>query len=129
MNASNGVMLDCSILQIVFQKDYSEINFPVNKKHYPISEQRFSINLNVFYYYNKRVYPLYISGQHNERVFNVLLISDEEKSHYVFIKDFNRMMRSQAVQKTITKNFIACISSEKWSYPGHFLKSQGNKNL
>ena len=39
------------------------------------------------------------------------------------------MMRSQAVQKTITKNFIACISSEKWSYPGHFLKSQGNKNL
>ena len=31
---------------------------------------------------------------------NVLLISDEEKLHYVFIKDFNRMMYSQ----TDTKN-------------------------
>ena len=53
-------------------------------------EHRFSINLNVFYY-NNRVYPLYISQQNNEQVLNVLLISDGEKSHYVLMKDFNSL--------------------------------------
>ena len=62
-------------------------------------EQRFNINLNVFYYH-KNIYPFYISEQHNERVLILSLISDKEKFHYVFIKDFNRMMYSQ----TGTKN-------------------------
>ena len=53
-------------------------------------EHRFSSNLNVFYY-NNRVYPVYISQQNNEQVLNVLLISDGEKSHYVLMKDFNSL--------------------------------------
>ena len=28
----------------------------------------------------------------NEQVLNILLISNEEKSHYVLIKDFNQLM-------------------------------------
>ena len=90
--------------KIAEQLDYSGINFPAKEKNYPIFDQRFSINLNIFYY-NKRVYPLYISEQHNERVLKVLLLSDEEKSHYVFIKDFNRMMCSQTGTKNHHKKF------------------------
>ena len=71
--------------------DYSGIEFPIKEKDYPLIEQRFSINLNVFYY-NKRVFPFYISDKNNEQVLNVLLISNDEKSHYVFIKDFNSLM-------------------------------------
>ena len=37
---------------------------------------------------------------------NVLLISDEEKLHYVFIKDFNRMMYSQADTKNKGKKHL-----------------------
>ena len=85
--------------EIAKSLDYSGIEFPVKQKVYPLMEQRFNINLNVFYYH-KNIYPFYISEQLNERVLNVLLISDEEKLHYVFIKDFNRMMYSQ----TGTKN-------------------------
>ena len=58
--------------KIAEQLDYSGIEFPVKEKHYPIFEQRFSINLKVFYY-NERVYPIYISEQHNERVLNLKL--------------------------------------------------------
>ena len=90
--------------KIAEQLDYSGINFPAKEKNYPIFDQRFSINLNIFYY-NKRVYPLHISEQHNERVLKVLLLSDEEKSHYVFIKDFNRMMCSQTGTKNHHKKF------------------------
>ena len=38
----------------------------------------------------------------NEQVLNVLLISSEEKSHYVFIKDFNRLMYSEVKTKKST---------------------------
>ena len=33
--------------------------------------------------------------KNNEQVLNVLLISIEEKSHYVLMKDFNRLMYSE----------------------------------
>ena len=71
--------------------DYRGINFPMKARDYEIVEERFNINVNVFGYEN-RVFPLYVSKKSNEQVLNVLLISNEEKSHYVFIKDFNKLM-------------------------------------
>ena len=69
--------------------DYRGINFPMKVRDYELVEERFNINVNVFGYENK-VFPLYVSK--NEESLNVLLISNEEKSHYVFIKDFNRLI-------------------------------------
>ena len=71
--------------------NYSATEFPIKEKHYPLIERRFNVNLNVFYY-EKIVYSLYISQQNNEQVLNIIFISDGEKSHYVFIKDFNSLM-------------------------------------
>ena len=45
----------------------------------------------------------------NEQVLNVLLISSEEKSHYVFIKDFNRLMYSEVKTKNAHKKHF-CLS-------------------
>ena len=67
-------------------------------RDYEIIEERFNINVNVFGYENN-VFPLYISKTSDEQVLNVLLISNEEKSHSVFIKDFNRLMYSQVKTK------------------------------
>ena len=78
--------------------DYRGINFPMKARDYEIVEERFNINVNVFGYEN-RVFPLYVSKKSNEEELNALLISNEEKSHYVFIKDFNRLMYSEV--KTI----------------------------
>ena len=85
--------------------DYRGINFPMKARDYEIIEERFNINVNVFGYEN-RVFPLYVSKKSNEQVLNVLLISNEEKSHYVFIKDFNRLMYSKTEHKE--KNTFVC---------------------
>ena len=60
-------------------------------RNYEIVEERSNINVNVSGYEN-RVFPLYVTNKSNEQVLNVLLISNDGKSHYVYVKDFNRLM-------------------------------------
>ena len=57
-------------------------------RDYEIIEERFNINVNVFGYEN-RIFPICVSKKSNDQVLNVLLISNEKKSHYVFIKYFD----------------------------------------
>ena len=65
-------------------------------------EERFGKNVNVFCNENK-VYSIYISKKSHTQVLNVLLITSKEKPHYVFIKDFDRLMHSKAKNKKSTK--------------------------
>ena len=94
-------MLDLLILQIVTQKrinkqdkkidanlNYLDIAFPLDINYYEKIEDRFQMQVNVFGYENK-VYPLYISKKSYNETLNLLLIIEKDKSHYVFIKDFN----------------------------------------
>ena len=39
-----------------------------------------------FYYKNRLVFPIYISDQKFENSIDLLLVIDENKSHYVYIK-------------------------------------------
>ena len=77
-------------------------------RDYEIIEESFNINVNVFRYGDK-ISPLYVSKKSNEQVLYVLLISNEEKSHYVFIKDFNRLMYSTVKAKNVHKKHF-CMS-------------------
>ena len=88
--------------------DYRGVNFPLKARDYEIVEERFNINVNVFGYENK-VFPLYVSKKSNEQVLNVLLISNEEKSHYVFIKDFNRLMYSKTKYQHKKHFCMSCL--------------------
>ena len=89
--------------------DYIGINFLMKARYYEIIEERFNINANIFGY-EKRVFPLYVSKKFNEQVLNALLIKNEQNySHYVFIKDFNRLMYSQIKIKNIHKKHF-CMS-------------------
>ena len=72
-----------------------------------IVEERFIINVNVFGYENK-VFPLDVSKKSNEQALNVLLISNDGKSHYVYIKDFNRLMYSEVKTKNEHKKTSVC---------------------
>ena len=47
----------------------------------------------------------------NEQVLNVLLISNEEKSHYVLIKDFNRLMYSKTKHKDRKHFCMSCLQN------------------
>lgn len=69
------------------------VELPVSvKKNYVKVKVQNSININVFGYEDKQFFPIYVPKQKNTDNLNPLLITDEEKQHYVLIKDFNRMM-------------------------------------
>ena len=90
--------------------DYRGIDFPIKVKDYEIFEKRISINVNVFRY-DDRISPLYVSKKSNEQVLNALLITNEGKLHYVFIKDFNRLMYSKT-KNTNKKHFcMSCLQN------------------
>ena len=40
----------------------------------------------------KLIFPIYISDQVFENSMDLLLVIDENKSHYVYIKDFDRFL-------------------------------------
>ena len=82
----------------------------MKSRDYEIVEERFNVNVNAFGYEN-RFCPLYVSKKSNEQVFNVLLISNEEKSYSVFIKDFNRLMYSKTEYKEKKHFCISCLEN------------------
>ena len=90
--------------------DYSGITFPMNATHYDIVGERFNVNVNVFIYDNNRIRPARISIKSNNQELNTLIITNEEgKAHYVFIRDFNRLMFSSVKSKNNKKDMLVCI--------------------
>ena len=92
--------------------DYRGIHFPMKARNYKAVEERFNINVNVLGYQNK-VFPLYISKKSNEQELDILLISNAEKSHYVFIKDSSRLMYSEVKAKNKHKKhfYMLCLQN------------------
>ena len=69
------------------------------------------ININVFCYEGGVVFPVYLSDQSFNDCLDLLLISN----HYVYIKDFNRLMFSKTKNKNkkwFCKSCLQCFSSE-----------------
>ena len=49
-----------------------------------------NICINVFGYENRLPFTIYISNQKFENSMDLLLVINENESHYVYIKDFDR---------------------------------------
>ena len=59
----------------------------------------------MFVYENELVFPIYVSDKRINDSIDLLLLIKDDKSHYVYIKDFNKFM----FYKTKNKN-------KKWFY-------------
>ena len=79
--------------------NYEGIKFPFSKTDYCKIERQSNICINVFCYENNLTYPVYLSDKKFGDSMDLLLISDENKSHYVYIKDFNRFMCNKTKNK------------------------------
>ena len=90
------------IKKIVSTSDYPGIDFPMKTDDYELLDKKLQMNVNVFCYENN-IYPIHISKKPNTHVSNVLLLINEEKSHYVFIKDLDELMYSKTKTKNQTK--------------------------
>ena len=78
-------------------------------------EVKSNICINVFGYENELVFPVYISHQKSEDSMDLLLLIDDNKSHYVYIKDFNRFMFQKTKNKNkkwLCRSCLQCFSNE-----------------
>ena len=92
--------------QYVDKLNYNGITFPVS---YQKIEKQNSIKINVFGYEEKQPYPIHISKEAFEDQMNLLLITEDEKKHYVLIKDFNKFMYSQSKHKERKHFCMYCL--------------------
>ena len=85
------------------EKDFSKI------------ETKNNIWINVYCYKNKLTFPIYISGQEFGNSMDLLLATDENKSHYVYIKDFDKFVFHKTKnenKKYFCKSCSQCSSSK-----------------
>ena len=102
--------------KMINELNYDGIDFPLSQKHYNKVEKQNSIRINVFGYEDGQPFPINISKETFEDQMNLLLITKDEKKHYVLIKDFNAFMYNQSKHKE-RKHFcmycLQCLSSER----------------
>ena len=99
--------------------------FPLDFNDYEKIEDRFQMQVNAFGYENK-VYPLFISKKSYNQTLNLLLITEKDKSHYVFIKDFKRLMFSKTKHKDKKLFCMSCLQNFRTN---EILKNHGKQCL
>ena len=63
-------------------------------------EVKDNICINLFAYENGLVFPIYVSDKKFEDSMDLLLLINDDKSHYVYIKDFDKFMFHKKKNKT-----------------------------
>ena len=101
--------------QFIEGLNYKGIEFPVSQKQCNKIEKQNSIRINLFGYEKGQPFPIHISKEKFEDQMNLLLITKDEKKHYILIKDFNTFMYNESKHKN-KKHFcmycLQCFSSE-----------------
>ena len=59
----------------------------------------------MFCYENEMVFPIYVSEQKFENSMDLVLLIDDDKCHYVYIKDFNTFMFHKTKKQKIKNGF------------------------
>ena len=95
--------------------DYDETEFPVEEKDFNKIEVENNICINVFGYEKGLAFQIYVSHQKFEDSMDLLLLTDDDKSHYVYIKNFDRFMFHKTKnknQKRFCRSCLQCFSSK-----------------
>ena len=95
--------------------NFTGVNFPVPLNQIPNVEHQNNLSINVFGYSESAgVHPLYLTKDHSASSINLLLITEvkdgKTKSHYCWIKDFNRLCHDQNKHHGKTFFCTRCIS-------------------
>ena len=79
-------------------------------------EEKNNICINMFGYENKLAFPIYVSDQKFEDSMYLLLLIDNDKSRYVYIKDFDRFIFHKTKNKNkkwFCRSYLQCFSSKR----------------
>ena len=106
-NIFYGVVLDTLTSLRCTQKELSDgVEFSVREKYFNKIKTKNNISINVFCYESKMTFPIFISNQNFKNSMDLLLVTNENKSHYVYIRAFNRFM----FHKYFCKSCLQCFS-------------------
>ena len=75
------------------------LNFLPLKKIFGKIKKKKKFFINLFCYENYLVYPVCVSIERFENCMDLLMITDKNKSHYLYIKDFNRFICNKTKYK------------------------------
>ena len=97
---------------------YDNIECPVTMKDIPKIEKQFNITINIFGHNDEGLFPIKLNKNVVDlsKHIDLLITSNDEMNHYIWIKDFNRLCHTQTKhqgKKHFCKNCIQCFSSEK----------------
>ena len=87
----------------------------MQEKDFNKLEVKNNICINLFGYENELVFRIYVSDQKIDDSMDLFLLNDDDKSHYVYIKDFDRFMFHKTKNKNkkwFCKSFSQCFSNE-----------------
>ena len=91
--------------------DWTGIRFPVSLKQIDTFERQNNYAINV-YGFEGEVYPLRISRKQSEETIDLLLLSNDEGSHYCWIKSMSRLLSSQVSGKQHAREFCRrCLNN------------------
>ena len=87
----------------------NKIKTPVNEQDLPKIENQFNISINLFSHSDEHIYPIRITQSVAAKHVDLLVTSNSETNHYVWIKNFNRLCYN--VTKHKAKKFFCkyCI--------------------
>ena len=89
------------------------IHFPTPLNEIKKFEKLNKIRINVFGYESKVVFPLYVSKFNFDTQINLLLLRDDKKSHYCYIKSMNRLLNDLSKHKG--KNYYCNYCLQRFS--------------
>ena len=91
--------------------NFNGISFPTKIDEIYLFEKNNNYAVNVFQIVKKDICPLRISNYHDRQFINLLLIENEGKNHYVWIKNFSRLMAVDSCHtKYIFIVLIVCLN-------------------
>ena len=88
----------------------------------------------MFGYENRLVFPIYVSDQKFEDSMDLSTLIDDDKSHYIYIKDFSRFMFHKTktkIKKWFCRSCLQCFSSENVliKHKEKFLRINGKQSV
>ena len=111
--------------------DWDGINFPVSTRDIKRFESRNGISVNVLALDGKVPYICRKGGDYN-RVVNLMIIEDNEKSHYVAVKSLGRLLSEMNSKHNTSQHFCNnCLQgfSEEHSKDEHCAYCRSNKSV
>ena len=101
--------------KLVKDLDYDEIYFLVQENNFSKIEKKNNICINIFCYEDWLVFQKHISDQKFENSMSLLVVTDDDKSHYVYMNDFDRFWfhkKKNKNKKWFCRSYLQCFSDK-----------------